>query len=342
MHKKINGFTLVELLITLIITMTALLVIGETQIQTEQVRRSSQGSQSAQFSGLMVSQLIDQGIKKSGYGLNDLTYIGEPIGFFNPQTSTIDSEVVTPVLITQDGQNSVLRVMWSTSNANVVPVKLLNVKTATDNVPQVGNTYGMNVGDLLLYTESGKGAVIHQVSVITPANEEVEHSISSTQPWNSDLTTVYPSGGFTTDAKIFNLGIWERQEFRIVNNALLIKRITKDGITESAVADNVVRFQALYGLDNGAGSTEADDGVPDIFVSATPTSTADWKRVVAIRFVVVTRNAEIEKNVVTINSPSWSGGTFDLSADTNWNKYRYRTYESTVPIRNAVWTVPAS
>jgi type IV pilus assembly protein PilW len=342
MHKRIHGFTLVELLITLVITMSALLVIGETQIQTERVRRSSQGNQSAQFSGLMVTQLIDQGIKKSGYGLNDLTYIGEPISFFNPETATVDSEIIAPVSITQSGQNSILRVMWSTSNTNVVPVKLLNAKTATDNVTQLGNTYGMNVGDLLLYAESGKGAAVHQISAITASNEEVEHSISSTYPWNADLSASYPGGGFTTDAKVFNLGLWERQEFRIVNNALVIRRITGNGITESTVADNVVRFQALYGIDNGAGSTEADDGVPDAFVSASPTSIADWRRVVAIRFVVVTRNAEMERNVVTTSNPSWSGGSFDLSGDSNWNKYRYRTYESTVPIRNAVWTVPAS
>jgi type IV pilus assembly protein PilW len=35
--------------------------------------------------------------------------------------------------------------------------------------------------------------------------------------------------------------------------------------------------------------------------------------------------------------PAWSGGTFDLSADPNWQCYRYRVFETTVPLRNWIW-----
>lgn len=342
MKTKQYGFTLVELLVTLVITMTALLVIGEVQIQTEQVRRTNQGNQSAQYSGLMAAQLIDQGIKKTGFGLNDVTFIGSTINYYSPANSAFETETISPALITTDGNNVKLRLMWATSNANMVPLKLLNTKLSTTTTVQVSNTYGMAVGDLLMYAEAGKDASVHQISAITPANEEVVHTISSTYPWNRDMATYYPTDNYTTDARVINLGRWERQEFSIVSNQLWLKRTDANGSTSSLLADNIVRFQALYGLDNGAYSGEADDGVPDEFVATTPTNATTWARVVAVRFVVLARNAEKERAVVTTGNPAWSGGTFDLTGTTDWNKYRYRVYEATVPIRNAVWTVPAA
>jgi type IV pilus assembly protein PilW len=342
MKNKNKGFTLVELLVTLVITMTALLVIGETQIQTEKIRRTSQGNQGAQYNGLLASQLIDQGIKKTGFGLNDVTFIGSIINYHNPFTSADETEVMAPALIEQDGDNVKLRLMWSTSNANMVPLKLLNTKLATTNTVQVSNTYGMASGDLLLYAEAGKDASVHQITGTVPANEEVQHATSTTYPWNSDLTDFYPTDGYTSDARVLNLGRWERQTFSVVNNQLWLKRSSTGGESSALLADNIVRFQALYGMDDGTGTGEEDDGVPDAFVTTTPTDAATWARVVAIRFIVLSRTAEMERDVVTTAAPAWSGGSFDLSAMTNWNRYRYRVYESTVPIRNAVWTVPAA
>jgi type IV pilus assembly protein PilW len=35
--------------------------------------------------------------------------------------------------------------------------------------------------------------------------------------------------------------------------------------------------------------------------------------------------------------PAWSGGTFLISTDPNWMCYRYRVFETTVPLRNMIW-----
>jgi type IV pilus assembly protein PilW len=39
----------------------------------------------------------------------------------------------------------------------------------------------------------------------------------------------------------------------------------------------------------------------------------------------------------TTTPPVWSGGTFNLSANPNWQCYRYKVFESTIPVRNMVW-----
>jgi type IV pilus assembly protein PilW len=126
------------------------------------------------------------------------------------------------------------------------------------------------------------------------------------------------------------------------------------------IADNVVHLRAQYGLDDGIdnGSVTyhtnfvANDGIVDRFVSTTP---ANWQQVVSIRVAVLARSALPEKPSsgaggvcdATPAAPTWSGAAeaagrgFDLSATVvapdDWRCYRYRLFESTIPLRNWIW-----
>jgi type IV pilus assembly protein PilW len=83
----------------------------------------------------------------------------------------------------------------------------------------------------------------------------------------------------------------------------------------------------------------------------------DIQRIYAIRFAVVARSGLKEKpdpatgvcNTTTA-APAWAGwnstcfanGTctsdpIDLSADADWMCYRYKTFETVVPLRNLLW-----
>jgi type IV pilus assembly protein PilW len=62
------------------------------------------------------------------------------------------------------------------------------------------------------------------------------------------------------------------------------------------------------------------------------------------------RSAKFEKTAVTAdciapnnppNSPFWSGGCFTMTNPvdgTDWHYYRYRVYETVVPLRNMIWS----
>lgn len=108
---------------------------------------------------------------------------------------------------------------------------------------------------------------------------------------------------------------------------------------------HIVDLQAQYGKDDGSNSGTADDGLVDGWDNVTPTTNAGWRRVLAIRVAVLARSINPEKETVTFNVPTWAGGTFNMSwdADTsvwgnaNWGHYRYKTYETTIPIRNLIW-----
>jgi type IV pilus assembly protein PilW len=133
----------------------------------------------------------------------------------------------------------------------------------------------------------------------------------------------------------------------------------------SQIADNVVHMRALYAMDDGINNNTVPysttyavgDGVIDRYVDAATAGTPDWKRVMAVRVVLVARSAlpEIPSSGVrsapcdtTTTPPTWSGSAWagspwnfntrlDLSADDNWQCYRYKVFETTVTLRNWIW-----
>jgi type IV pilus assembly protein PilW len=124
----------------------------------------------------------------------------------------------------------------------------------------------------------------------------------------------------------------------------------------SSLADNIVHLRADYGLDDGLPAGTAGDGILDRFLDAAAFNALPappWQYIVSIRIAVVARSALIEKpgpGVAcdgTSAFPTWSGNTsavrgFDLSAmavpaGTFWDCYRYRVFETIVPVRNSIW-----
>jgi type IV pilus assembly protein PilW len=132
------------------------------------------------------------------------------------------------------------------------------------------------------------------------------------------------------------------------------------------VADNIVHQRALYGVDDGVDNdtvdnpTGAGDGILDRWVDAATFTAAGspWRYLLAVRVAVVARSATPERpssGVVsdpcdtTTAAPVWTGSAWaapasqgfrselDLSADADWRCFRYRVFETTVPLRNWIW-----
>jgi type IV pilus assembly protein PilW len=189
------------------------------------------------------------------------------------------------------------------------------------------------------------------------------------------LTVAYGGVGSTTGnvTRVYNLGNLYEPANRAnipVNNTYAIDAskaltvtaafVSKDAQSApltSPVADNIVHMRALYGVDDGVGDASvtiknggvnvAGDGLVDRFVDAATfnaLATPPWQSLIAVRVAIVARSALSEKATgaggaceTTMAFPTWSGGTFDVSADPNWQCYRYRVFETTVPLRNWIW-----
>ena len=160
-----------------------------------------------------------------------------------------------------------------------------------------------------------------------------------------------------------------------VTSAFAIDKTTNQAPLVTPVADNIVQMRAQYGLDDGiadgsvafnAAGGVAGDGLVDRFVPAATFNAMapqPWSRLIAVRLAVVARSALAEKprgangtncDATTDGTegasvpdmrPGWAGGIIDVSAtgDPNpasplhWKCYRYRVFETTVPLRNWIW-----
>jgi type IV pilus assembly protein PilW len=164
----------------------------------------------------------------------------------------------------------------------------------------------------------------------------------------------------------------------MVNNCGSAGNITPlDSTVWVPIAGNIVSMRAQYGQDitnNEPSITSPNtglmDGVVDIYSQTTPANTGaskdacDWLRIPTIRLALVARNTQFEKTAVTAaaplwdgstaanNNPAWAGSTagasanpIDLSqnpdgtANANWQHYRYKVFQTTLPIRNVTSSV---
>ncbi len=128
--------------------------------------------------------------------------------------------------------------------------------------------------------------------------------------------------------------------------------------TEVLVAD-VVRFHAQYGVSSAVGVQDIQKWVEPVQGGSYETNwdfasldTNKVKRIKAIRLVFVMRSPKLEPNNVTgtcTNNAGTNNGPcawedtaadkaplIDLSDDPNWRRYRYRVFQTIVPLRNTI------
>ena len=131
-----------------------------------------------------------------------------------------------------------------------------------------------------------------------------------------------------------------------------------DGSTPAAtdLYPQIVMMQALYGKATGANAN-----LVNTYEKTTPNTNAKWQQVKSIRVAVVARSVQYEKEAVTVNPPVWNVGSsiavtgassafpgcdshsaclkLDVSTlvGADWQHYRYKVYDTIVPLRNALW-----
>ena len=128
-------------------------------------------------------------------------------------------------------------------------------------------------------------------------------------------------------------------------------------VENSVIASEIVALQAQYGISN-----TADDKSVAQWVS--PTAGSDWapanlsaspanvQRIKAIRVAVVARSsqrdgalvstpcADEDGNILHYGPCAWENGpavVLGSASDTEWQHYRYRVYQTVIPMRNLLW-----
>jgi type IV pilus assembly protein PilW len=281
---------------------------------------------------------------------------------------------MVPVLITPGAAATspdLITVFYGSQNQVAASTDITqNMGSATEAL-RVRGRFGYRTGDLLLVLDPTGvlPCVFTQVTALpTPTSvpvgttDQVYHDAPARFNPAGGLGNAYGNANSINAARVFNLGnlndpnnatLPVYNTYAIVNNSLTVSNafvVSGGAPTVNSIADNIVHLRAQYGVDDGApaGST-ANDGIVDRYINTPP----NWQQVRSVRVAVVARSALPEKpsggaaaacDTTTDGTggtpdlrPAWSGGTFDLSGLPNWQCYRYRVFETTVPLRNWIW-----
>ena len=189
-------------------------------------------------------------------------------------------------------------------------------------------------------------------------------------------SNIFPASGYGTSPQsvVFNMGTMVQNQYQVLFpcSSLVAKNLltvtgapgctnTSSITNATPISGNIVNIQAQYGIaappagtqqvycwvnattTGGAGCSPSDgnDWTPTGLV-ANPANVA---RIKAIRVAVVARSSLMERPnslgnciTTTVAPVSWLGGpAIDLTADPNWQCYRYKVYETVIPLRNILW-----
>ncbi|MFT3847781.1 MAG: PilW family protein [Propionivibrio sp.] len=183
-------------------------------------------------------------------------------------------------------------------------------------------------------------------------------SYMTSNNWPGYGSTTYPAGSSLFRVGSVGIGGIKYVNYSVDASSQLIVEAGATGAAEekSIVASEIVALQAQYGV--------APAGGKSINEWVDPTSGSSWapgtlgsspvniQRIKAIRVAVVARSSQRdgalvsspcsdeEGNVLYYGPCSWQGGpavTLGSADDTEWQHYRYRVYQTVVPMRNLLW-----
>jgi type IV pilus assembly protein PilW len=341
-----HGFSLIEVMIGVVIGLIAVLVIYQVFAAAEGIKRNTTSAGDAQQNGLLSSFMLTVELMNASNGVASAMLALDSC----PATGSMDTSFrPIPILITDGGGPTApdqFVVNYSISNSTVTPLPLKQPAAGLDYV--IHSPFGVAVGDLIVGI-SGSG-VCHpsKVTAVVPMD-----GLGPLDPAASGQVKVSHTGAaeaFGPDgAFVLNLGsALNPQRIRYdVDPATGVLRSTALWDANGAavaqapnpLASNIVNMKLQYGVDND------NNGLLDTWVNATgPWSAANMlaapigtlSKIKAVRLAILVRGEQWDKAQGDYN---WSffDGTVSGTILAAGGNYRYRVYETVVPVRNSIW-----
>jgi len=343
-HPGQGGFGLVELMVSVVVGLMAVLAIMSVFWTSESQKRTTTAGVDAQENALVSLATIERDLRVAGLGIVGLgcTSIGAYNAALTPATFSF---APMPVSISFDapaaGSDSLI-VVYSASAYGNVPTTLEGAMATSGVVLTAANGDGFFQGDVVMISEASKGCSLLQAST-DGANSgtswTIAHDPAGAYPHNPPVATnIFPAGGYATGARVTNMGALVRREYFVQGSSLMMRNLnlpdsTAAPVNPAPIVDGIIAVRAQYGRDTNA------DGYIDLYDNTAPTDAA---QLVAVRIAVVARSGQLEKLAVSpATLPLWNGGTMAnggaITLDAAAQRYRYKVHQTTVPLRNVIW-----
>lgn len=370
-----GGFGLVELMVGLVIGLLTTVVIMQVFSAFEGQKRTTSGSSDTQTNGALALYSLERELMMAGYGMPLYATKNTPspmkctTGVFN-----VDHDGNTgtpkigfaPIEIGDGGSGGVsdtVTIRYASANATAtksnsgVPIIIGAMSGATLTVEV---SLGCSVNDTALLIKDTDCGMTRVTGVVSGAPSKI---------------TVADASHAAVDGTLACLSGWSEVSYSIGSQGSRYWLQTIDsreaGFPNALPRQaDIVNIQAQYGITKAAPASEQETYDVDEWVDAT----GDWKtssltianrnRIRAIRIAVIARSPLKEKEKVTTacagkfcatwedpvrtgqirktNGSSTLPATMEVAVPgTDWEYYRYRTYQTIVPLRNLIWASPS-
>ena len=357
MARKSAGLSLVELLVATLITLIGLLVITQVFAVYEGWKRTTTGVAQTQEAGLLGAFAIEQDLRNAGFGLVgvDCTEISNyhagaaaksVLLPARPLTITLDEEEKNEEKKDKAASNDRIDVLYSTSAFANVDVRLQYEIENSASELFVNNDLGFASGDLILLGSDGGVCALLQFSgkdrdaevpslpnVTSSGNARLlPHVPGEATPWNPPKGTNSLTSTYGIGTRVLNLG-----------QGLVSRRFY--------VRDETLRVDELSTSDGSVTTYDLAPGVVGLRAACLPAMPCSESST-AIRFGLIIRSGNREKDVVAQQEVKvvegkasiafWPGDgaptlDLDLSSNDEALHYRYRVFQTVVPLKNIVW-----
>lgn len=368
--QRNDGFSLVEIMIGIVIGLIGVLVITQVAAVFEGQKRTTTSGADAQTNGAVALYSVERDLRRAGYGLSAAGALGCVVN------RKYDDEAVTPPLsllpITiTDGVGGLpdrVRFLASSKGGWSMPGTITKDHPSNATNVFLNTVLGVDVGDMMILYEPGKSCTLFQATGIPNGNVQVHHQNAGSK-WNPPGGgDIYPASGYDIGALAINMGTIIDRTYSLDANSNLVLADYSSSTNTTAnqpLASDIVQLQAQYGFDTRPGEqtdtrvTQWSETMVDADSSGgTPGDNGDLQRIYAVRMAMVARSAIKEKpgdggvcnTTPATAAPRWTAANVALNVSNHppdaggvaapnpdWQCYRYRVFETVIPLRNLLW-----
>lgn len=366
---------MVETMVGLLIGMVGVVVIMQVFALSEAQRRAITGGGDAQTSGAVALQILQRDIRMSGHGWPVFDMAG--CGLLLPNGVTLNTMAPVVIndanmIPAGDPNTDTVLVLYGNGNGLSKGDAIKQAKpSGADYVYEI-NYPTVPVGDRVIAAGKQPSPCTLTLATVASVVQTIAGTFSS-----DPLHDVTVSGGVYVPkgSKLYGFGPAPViRAYAIRNGNLTVCDYMANDCADAAqvgdtavwvpIAGNVVSLRAQYGRDSRPAPLPPSPGdgliyaAADIYDQSTPPlnvpdpanalykTQCGWVRIAAARLALVARSGQYEKDEVTAQVPTWTGSEadpFDLSKNPDgsdnkdWRHYRYKVFETVVPIRNPIW-----
>lgn len=350
------GFSLIEIMVGGLIGVISILAIMQILSISEGQKRTTTGGSDAQSNGAIALYGLQRDLRQAGFGVSAFNLLGCRVTL--PTGGVLNS--IAPVTINPafipagDANTDTLLVVYGNSNS---PPEGDGILTASAAQPySVTTPISFAVNDYIIL-----GPVTAPSPCLLTLTLDRVAAIAGSQLTVNPGALGAPVGvSPVINAPVYNLGQTPKfLAYAIRGGNLTVCDYTANNFLNDCanaantgnatiwtpVSNNIVSLRVEYGRD----ITAPMDGIVDVYDQTPPATTCDWARISAVRLALVARNSEPSERqngqrvLVTAAAPIWAGAApINLTATTvppnvTWQNYRYKLFQTIVPIRNINW-----